>query len=232
MIARARRLRGPPPRHRPHDVAGRRRVRRASATARLAARSPPRHQLPLAHGANRVPGHRPGEVENLVTRPVEEAVGVLRGLQSIHSVSRAGVSEVTLEFDWGSDMDELSMDVREKLDRLVLPDEAENPIVLRFDPALDPIVRSGLHRRRRSHAHAHASRTSESSKSSRRSRASPRRRSRAASKKRSRSTSIRASSRRSASRSQRRRPVLGVVERQSCRAARCAIARASTSSAR
>ncbi len=47
------------------------------------------------------PDTAPQEVENLVTRPVEEAVGVLRGLKTIHSVSRSGVSEVTLEFDWG-----------------------------------------------------------------------------------------------------------------------------------
>ncbi len=90
------------------------------------------------------PDTAPQEVENLVTRPVEEAVGVLRGLKSIHSVSRPGVSEVTLEFDWDSDMDMLSMEVREKLDRLVLPEEAEHPIVLRFDPSLDPIMRVAL----------------------------------------------------------------------------------------
>jgi len=90
------------------------------------------------------PDTAPQEVENLVTRPVEEAVGVLRGLKSIHSVSRPGVSEVTLEFDWGSDMDMLSMEVREKLDRLILPEEAEHPIVLRFDPSLDPIMRVAL----------------------------------------------------------------------------------------
>ena len=90
------------------------------------------------------PDTAPQEVEYLITRPVEEAVGVLRGLQTIHSVSRAGVSEVTLEFDWDTDMDLMSMEVREKLDRLFLPDEAENPIVLRFDPALDPIVRLAL----------------------------------------------------------------------------------------
>jgi HAE1 family hydrophobic/amphiphilic exporter-1 len=90
------------------------------------------------------PDTAPQEVEYLVTRPVEEAVGVLRGLQNIHSVSRPGVSEVTLEFDWGSDMDLLSMEVREKLDRLILPQEAENPIVLRYDPSLDPIVRLAL----------------------------------------------------------------------------------------
>jgi HAE1 family hydrophobic/amphiphilic exporter-1 len=90
------------------------------------------------------PDTAPEEVEALVTRPVEEAVGVLRGLREIHSVSRSGVSEVTLNFDWKTDMDMLSMDVREKLDRLVLPQEAEDPIVLRYDPSLDPIVRLAL----------------------------------------------------------------------------------------
>ncbi len=90
------------------------------------------------------PDTAPGEVENLVTRPVEEAVGVVRGLQEIHSVSRAGVSEVTLQFDWGADMDDLSLEVREKLDRVELPLEVETPIVLRYDPALDPVLRLAL----------------------------------------------------------------------------------------
>jgi HAE1 family hydrophobic/amphiphilic exporter-1 len=87
----------------------------------------------------------PAEVENLVTRPVEEVVGVLRGLQTVHSVSRSGVSEVTLEFEWDADMNALAMDVRERIDRLVLPEEAEPPLVLRFDPSLDPIMRLALY---------------------------------------------------------------------------------------
>ncbi len=90
------------------------------------------------------PDTAPAEVENLVTRPVEEAVGVLKGLKTVHSVSRSGVSEVTLEFDWGTDMDMASMDVRDKIDRLSLPEEADSPIVLRFDPSLDPIMRLAL----------------------------------------------------------------------------------------
>ncbi|MBU0741065.1 efflux RND transporter permease subunit, partial [bacterium] len=90
------------------------------------------------------PDTAPQEVENLVTRPVEEVVGVLRGLQNIHSVSRPGISEVTLEFAWGTDMDLLSMEIREKLDRLILPEETTDPVVLRFDPSLDPIVRLAL----------------------------------------------------------------------------------------
>lgn len=86
----------------------------------------------------------PEEIEQLVTRPVEEVVGVLKGLKQIHSVSRSGISEVILEFGWGANMTELSMDIREKLDRLVLPKEAENPIVLRYDPSLDPILKLSL----------------------------------------------------------------------------------------
>jgi hydrophobic/amphiphilic exporter-1 (mainly G- bacteria), HAE1 family len=86
----------------------------------------------------------PAEVEQLISRPVEEVVGVLKGLKQIHSVSRSGISEVTLEFGWDADMSDLAMDIREKLDRLELPLEAETPIVLRYDPALDPILKLSL----------------------------------------------------------------------------------------
>ena len=64
------------------------------------------------------PDTAPQEVENLVSRRIEEAVGVLSGLQSVHSVSRSGSSEVLLEFEWGSNMDDMSMEVREKIQRL------------------------------------------------------------------------------------------------------------------
>ena len=90
------------------------------------------------------PNAAPGEVEQLITRPVEEVVGVLKGLKQIHSVSRSGLSEVTLEFGWGANLTELAMDIKEKLDRLRLPLEAELPIVLRYDPALDPILKLSL----------------------------------------------------------------------------------------
>ncbi|WP_196137663.1 efflux RND transporter permease subunit [Aliikangiella sp. G2MR2-5] len=91
-----------------------------------------------------LPNAAPEEIEQLVTRPVEEVVGVMKGLKDIHSVSRSGVSEVTLEFGWGADMNDLSMDIREKLDRLILPLDAEQPIVLRYDPSLDPILKLSL----------------------------------------------------------------------------------------
>ena len=90
------------------------------------------------------PDAAPPEVETMLTRPVEEAVGVLQGLERLHSVSRPGLSEVSLEFAWGSDMTSRVMDVREKLDRLVLPVGSEDPIVLRYDPSLEPVARLAL----------------------------------------------------------------------------------------
>jgi len=89
----------------------------------------------------RYSGAAPAEIESLVTRPIEEVVGVVSGVKRLTSVSRPGVSQVTLEFDWKRDMDFAALDVREKLDVIRLPQEAQKPIVLRFDPANDPILR-------------------------------------------------------------------------------------------
>ena len=91
-----------------------------------------------------LPGAAPLEVETLVTRPVEEAVSIIRNVREVRSVSRAGQSDVTLEFLWGTDMDLSGIDVREKLDLLQLPLEAERPLLLRFDPSSEPVMRLAL----------------------------------------------------------------------------------------
>ncbi|MCX5801829.1 MAG: efflux RND transporter permease subunit [Candidatus Eisenbacteria bacterium] len=87
------------------------------------------------------PDAAPAEVEQFVTRPIEEAVGVLPGLEKVRSVSRPGQSEVTLEYVWRTKMDLAALDVREKLDLIELPKEVNKPTILRFDPSLDPIMR-------------------------------------------------------------------------------------------
>ena len=89
-------------------------------------------------------GAAPVEVENLLTKPIEEAVGVVRNVRLVRSVSRSGQSDVTVEFLWGTDMDLAGIDVREKLDVLFLPLEADRPLLLRFDPSSEPILRIGL----------------------------------------------------------------------------------------
>src|SRR6185369_7594227 len=52
-----------------------------------------------------LPGAAPLEVENLITRPIEEAAGVIRNVRTVRSISRSGQSDVVLEFLWGTDMD-------------------------------------------------------------------------------------------------------------------------------
>jgi len=89
----------------------------------------------------RLPGAAPAEVEQLVTRPIEERVGVVSGAERVTSVSRPGLSQVTVEFGWGRAMDFAAIDVREKLDVLRLPDGTEPPLLLRFDPGADPVMR-------------------------------------------------------------------------------------------
>ena len=92
------------------------------------------------------PGAAPAEVENDVSRPIEEILGVVKGLTRIESISRAGYSDVILEFAWDADMDEANQDVLEKLDAIepVLPDGAEQPLILRYDPTLDPVITLGV----------------------------------------------------------------------------------------
>lgn len=87
----------------------------------------------------------PEEIETMLTRPVEEAVGVISGLTRITSASRPGQSEVVLEFNWSTDMDTAGIDVREKLDLIEFPRDAKRPVILRFDPSNDPILRVQMH---------------------------------------------------------------------------------------
>jgi hydrophobic/amphiphilic exporter-1 (mainly G- bacteria), HAE1 family len=89
-------------------------------------------------------GAAPSEVETLITEPVEEAVGVVKNLRKLKSVSRTGQSDVVLEFAWGTDMDQASLDVRDKMEVLQLPLEAKPPVLLRFNPSTEPIMRLAL----------------------------------------------------------------------------------------
>ena len=90
------------------------------------------------------PGSAPEEVENDISRPIEEALGVISGLRRISSISRAGVSDVVLEFSWDTEMSEAIQDTLEKMDLVFLPPEAERPLILRFDPSLDPVLELSL----------------------------------------------------------------------------------------
>ena len=90
------------------------------------------------------PGAAPAEIEQLISKPIEESVGVVKGIRKVHSISKAGKSDVVIEFEWGVAMNFATQNVREKLDIISLPKDVNKPVILRFNPALDPIIRLGL----------------------------------------------------------------------------------------
>ena len=73
------------------------------------------------------PGTAPEEVENLISRPLEQQLGLVANLVSISSISKAGQSDVILEFNWDTVMNNASQEIREKIDRTFLPQEAARP---------------------------------------------------------------------------------------------------------
>lgn len=86
------------------------------------------------------PAAAPEEVEQEITRHVESVVGTVESLVGMQSRSRAGGSEVVLEFDWKTDMDRAAQRVRERLARIRPPAGAEPPLLLRRDPSLLPVM--------------------------------------------------------------------------------------------
>ena len=86
-------------------------------------------------------GAAPEEIENLISKPVENAVSVVDNVVRVSSISKPEVSDVVVEFSWKTDMDFASLAVRERLDLIQLPLNAEKPILLRYDPSTDPIMR-------------------------------------------------------------------------------------------
>lgn len=91
-----------------------------------------------------VEGYAPQEVESQISRPIEEALATVPGLSELESRSRAGVSDVILEFAWGANMDDAAQTIRERLQTTNIPEDADRPLILRYDPSQDPILRIGL----------------------------------------------------------------------------------------
>jgi HAE1 family hydrophobic/amphiphilic exporter-1 len=92
------------------------------------------------------PGVGPLEIEELVTRPIEQALSATSGVERLESTSSEGSGRVTLNFAWGTDLNEAADDVRNRLDRVRgrLPDEADSPVMFKFDANAQPIMGVGV----------------------------------------------------------------------------------------
>jgi HAE1 family hydrophobic/amphiphilic exporter-1 len=91
-------------------------------------------------------GVGPLEMEELVTRPLEQALSATSGVERIESTSSEGQSRVSLNFAWGTDLNEAADDVRNRLDRIRgrLPEEADPPVLFKFDASASPIMSVGV----------------------------------------------------------------------------------------
>ncbi|MDD5839679.1 MAG: efflux RND transporter permease subunit [Bacteroidales bacterium] len=87
-------------------------------------------------------GASASDIEQNVTRPLENVLNSVSNLKHITSKSRENISVITLEFEYGYDIDVLTNDVRDKLDMVSsqLPDEAETPIIFKFSSDMIPVV--------------------------------------------------------------------------------------------
>ncbi|MEN6577195.1 MAG: efflux RND transporter permease subunit [Phycisphaerales bacterium] len=84
----------------------------------------------------------PEEVEELITRPIEEAMSAVPGVEELTSTSVEGQGNVRVTFTWGTDLDTASNDIRDRLDRIIdhLPEEADRPTLRKFDLASFPVL--------------------------------------------------------------------------------------------
>ncbi len=102
----------------------------------------PELEIPAVSVLTLYEGAGPEEVETLITERMEDALSTISGVDEVISISKEGLSAVTLKFDWGQKIDEIINDVRDKVDqaKILLPEEAENPVIVKFDLAMMPIA--------------------------------------------------------------------------------------------
>ncbi|KEO84464.1 efflux RND transporter permease subunit [Tumebacillus flagellatus] len=106
----------------------------------------PSMTFPLAAVTVQSPGTGPEVIETMITRPLEEILGTANGVKNISSTTRNGGTLVLVEFDWGTNMDFATLQMREKIDyvKSSLPEGTQTPTVIRFDPNLLPIVQLSM----------------------------------------------------------------------------------------
>lgn len=109
---------------------------------RLAVDLYPDMELPIAVVVTSYDGAAPAEVEKLVTKPIESSVATTGNIKEIQSRSQNGNSLIIVQFNWGTNMDNAAIELREKIDyvRGILPDDAGSPRVMKLDPNQAPII--------------------------------------------------------------------------------------------
>lgn len=107
----------------------------------------PSVDIPVAVVSTTYVGAGPEEMETLVTKPIESALGTVSNVDSITSTSSSNSSMVIVQFVDGTDIDMAAIDLREKIDLVKgsLPEGANDPMVIKIDPSMMSIIQVGVY---------------------------------------------------------------------------------------
>ena len=99
---------------------------------------------PVAVVVTSYPGAGPEEVSEKITKPLENSLSTLPGLKSVQSTSQEGANLIFLEFDWSTEIDDVQMDVLQRIDQTPVPDDSGKPQFMKFDPSQFPVIQLSL----------------------------------------------------------------------------------------
>ncbi|NLP02718.1 MAG: efflux RND transporter permease subunit [Fibrobacter sp.] len=106
----------------------------------------PELEFPILTVTISYPGAAAEDVEELITRPVEQVISTIKGLDKLNSTSSEGMSIITATFDWGTNLDFAGQDIRENISRIrkYMPEGIEDPMVFKFDVSQMPVIFYGV----------------------------------------------------------------------------------------
>lgn len=90
------------------------------------------------------PGASPAEVNEKITKPLETTLATLPGIKKLQSTSQEGSNLIVLEFNWSTNIENVQLDILQRIDMTPLPSDAEKPSFLKFDPSQFPIIQLSL----------------------------------------------------------------------------------------
>lgn len=107
----------------------------------------PEFSFPVGVVITQYQGASSHEIENMITKPLEQVLSTMNNVKNIQSLSSEGNSTIMIEFNWGTNMDVATQDIREKIDLIetFLPSDAETPMIVKFDPSMMPVLQIALY---------------------------------------------------------------------------------------
>lgn len=99
---------------------------------------------PVAVVVTSYPGASSTEVNEKLTKPLEQSLSTAPGLKTMQSSSQEGANFILLMFDWATDIDDVQLDIMQRIDQVPVPDGANKPRFMKFDPAQFPVIQLAL----------------------------------------------------------------------------------------